>query len=334
MPRLTVIIPALGSVESLERTLLSVLENRPPEAEVLVVLAAPYDDPYHLADEVRFLNAPRGADLLACVNLGCRESSAPLVHVLGCGLEVCEGWAQLAVRHFHNPRVAAVTPLVLDAHDHRQVLCAGLEYLAGGTIRHAARGRAVDELAADMPSATGPWIQAAFYRKSALVDVCGGFDSALGETAAEIDLALRLRHAGLWIVGEPACRLYLPPRARRTPRGWRNGRAAEQIFWRNLPPSGGTAPLVQHAWMVAGETVGGLLRPSGWLQLAGRLSAMLAWGSYRRHWAELNALRARGRALVPAPQKSSTQTRVDRAHPAGHQPAPPTAPPSHTRREP
>jgi hypothetical protein len=46
VPRLSIIIPVLGSSTRLESTLVSVLENRPPDCEILVLLGAPYDDPF------------------------------------------------------------------------------------------------------------------------------------------------------------------------------------------------------------------------------------------------------------------------------------------------
>ena len=41
MPRLAIVIRAVGSIESLEGTLVSVLENRPADCEILVALDKP-----------------------------------------------------------------------------------------------------------------------------------------------------------------------------------------------------------------------------------------------------------------------------------------------------
>ena len=61
MPRLAIIISAVGSIEALENTLVSVLENRPADCDVVVVHSKPYSDPYELKNEVRFVSAPRGS---------------------------------------------------------------------------------------------------------------------------------------------------------------------------------------------------------------------------------------------------------------------------------
>ena len=60
MTRLSIIIPVLGHSTRLDDTLVSVLENRPANCEIIVVHTEPYDDPYDLAGEVRFLEARAG----------------------------------------------------------------------------------------------------------------------------------------------------------------------------------------------------------------------------------------------------------------------------------
>ena len=55
MPRLSCVIPAVGTTQDLETTLVSVLEKRPDDCEIIVVLNESYADPYGLKDEVRFV---------------------------------------------------------------------------------------------------------------------------------------------------------------------------------------------------------------------------------------------------------------------------------------
>ena len=47
-PRLSIVIPSVHGAQALEETLLSVLENRPEQCEVIVALACEYDDPWNL----------------------------------------------------------------------------------------------------------------------------------------------------------------------------------------------------------------------------------------------------------------------------------------------
>ena len=59
MQRLSIIVPLMGDLKRFEDTLVSVLENQPEQSEVVVVLNGPYDDPYDLRSEVKFVEAPR-----------------------------------------------------------------------------------------------------------------------------------------------------------------------------------------------------------------------------------------------------------------------------------
>src|SRR5437016_2690011 len=68
--RLSIVIPVLGNAADLERTLVSVLSNRPRGCEILAVTNTPYPDPYNLSGEVRFLEAGRKAGFVECANLG------------------------------------------------------------------------------------------------------------------------------------------------------------------------------------------------------------------------------------------------------------------------
>ncbi len=207
MPRLACIIPALGSPESLETTLVSVLERRPDDCEVLVVLNVPYADPYNLQGEVQFLQAAANADLISCLNLGIAETKAPIVHLLASGFQVDDAWIERALPHFDDPRVAAVTPAIYDANDHNQLLVAGVGYRRGGR-KSICRTfpQPGDESSLD---SVGPLLQAAFYRRSAL-NAIGKLPTGLGENLADVDLALALRHARWQIELEPKCRVFAP----------------------------------------------------------------------------------------------------------------------------
>jgi len=55
VPRLSIVIPCLGGAAEFDATLVSVLQHRPADCEVLVIHNEPYDDPYALGHEVRFV---------------------------------------------------------------------------------------------------------------------------------------------------------------------------------------------------------------------------------------------------------------------------------------
>ena len=69
MTHLSIIIPAAGPQVSIDDTLLSVLENRPEDCEVILAHPEGYVDPYDLADEVQMISAPTHS-LLGLWNAG------------------------------------------------------------------------------------------------------------------------------------------------------------------------------------------------------------------------------------------------------------------------
>ena len=117
--------------------------------------------------------APGGSDFVACANLGIGATRAPLVHVLAAGCKLADGWADAALKHFDDPRVAAVAPLVLQCGRRERVLAAGIGYSAGGSRRQRRprfkRAQAVGTRRACLAPAAMP----GFYRKSALEAVGG-----------------------------------------------------------------------------------------------------------------------------------------------------------------
>jgi hypothetical protein len=289
VPRLSIIIPVAGNLTSLEDTLLSVLENRPDGAEVLVVLDEPYDDPYELKGEIRFLEAAAGASFVESVNLGISASQAPVVHLLACGCQVTEGWTDQAVAAFDDPAVATVVPLVLTPGESPRVLAAGMTYRPGGVVRTIGRGASPATIVGNPkhPLAAAP--VAAFYRKSAL-ELIGLFSHDVADWLATIDLGLALEQAGFHVVLEPECRIVAAHTLKRPIGAFRQALELERLFWRWGPRGGWTVSLAVHGAMIAAEALGGLvtLKPS---LVAGRLAGLSRIGSHRRQYQRLAQLR-------------------------------------------
>ncbi len=296
MPRLSCVIPVVGSTQDLETTLVSVLEKRPANCEIIVVLGRPYDDPYGLADEVRFVEAI-GSGLLACVNLGIRASRGEIVHVLAAGIEASDDWTEAALRHFDDPEVAAVAPVIRRTARPEQVLAAGVAYDRGGRRKvckafarqSAPTGRARQHH--DISSAIGPTIDAGFYRKTDLAALGGGFSPKVGDELADVDLALVMQQAARKTVVEPRCPLFAERLVAAKPRGFDAGLFGERLFLRNLPVSGWLPAFLLHPLVVIGELVRAVPRGATIANLAGRITAWFRMGDYRRHHQFLKAAR-------------------------------------------
>jgi hypothetical protein len=288
VPSVACIIPVVGYTQGLETTLVSVLERRPDDCEVLVVLNTPYHDPYHLQGEIQILEAPSGAGLIDCVNLGVSSTHAPIVHLLASGLEASPGWIDCAMVHFEDPRVAAVTPLIYERANHERLLAAGVSCRRGGQkVVHRSMPTEAELSWASM----GPMVQAAFYRKSTLEALGGGLPTSVGDNLADVDLSLSLRHVGLRLVLEPDCRVFASSVDEPRPSGFSSGLWSERLYWRHFAETGGLPGLLSHPLVVLNELMHCQPQWKAPAQAMGRLLALCQLRHYRKHRRMLTAFR-------------------------------------------
>jgi hypothetical protein len=293
---------------------LSVLENRPDDSEIVVVLDEAYADPYNLRDEIRFVEAPRGASLAAAINQGVLVSRAPIVHLLLCGARACEGWCDAALERFDDPCVAAVAPLLVDQDRPATILAAGVSYGAGGRIRLLGRGRPAADAAAYQRRIQSPHLVAGFYRQSALGSV-SFFCPDVGDRLTVLDLALGLHQAGLRTVLEPRCRVLAAGDADCRGGPFRRSLELERFFWRYFPRGGWASALLGHTLVLLGESLAGIPRLSTPAQWAGRLVGLLPIGSHGQNRRRLRRLEPCGESsAAPAPPhfRETSPLRIDR----------------------
>ena len=129
-----------GRPAEFDGTLVSVLQNRPADCEVIVAHTDHYDDPYALRGEVHFLHA-QAASIVELLNIALDQTTGDVVHIIGCGLEVREGWTTAALQHFDDPDVACVSPIVND--ESGTLVAAGIRCSLAGTRRVIADSRVV-----------------------------------------------------------------------------------------------------------------------------------------------------------------------------------------------
>ncbi|MFT3920994.1 MAG: hypothetical protein QM778_00525 [Myxococcales bacterium] len=235
----------MGGTAEFDGALVSVLQHRPADCEVLVVHTEPYDDPYNLADEVSFIETS-GNSLIELVNASLDLATSDVLHIVGCGLEATERWTDAALEHFNDPDVAAVSPLVMS--DSGELISAGLSWTLGGNRRVLKNPRIASPGAGTLASQDlGPTLQAAFYRREVLVAL-GGFDIHVGDSLADADLALAIRSLGRAHHAEPAARLIQVGTAPQPAVGkFSTGRASERLFWRYAAGNGVALSLGFHA---------------------------------------------------------------------------------------
>jgi len=278
-PRLSIVIPTPADTAAMEETLVSVLENRPDDCEIVVALGCDYADPWNIRDEVRFVQAPGGSSLVGCVNLGVAASTGEVVHILAAGWRATEGWTDLPLERFEDDDVGAVVPLGVAAEDRDRVVSAGVRSAVGGrridvaadTRWRKARASAALPTGSALPQ--GPALEAGFWRAEVLELVGDGFTTACGDEAADADMAVTLARSGYGVVVEQHARVVAPAVVRGGSRttAFQAGLHAERLFWRS----------------VAGAPLGTLP------MLAGRLVGLVQYGAYVPRYLQLRAVLAR-----------------------------------------
>lgn len=314
-PALSIVVPAPHDAAALEATLVSVLENRPTDCEIVVPLGFDYDDPWGVAGEVRLVPAPPGSGLASCANVGIAASAAPVVHLLAAGWRATPGWTERPLELLGAGDVKAVVPAGVAAEDADAVVAAGIRVSRGGRRvaltprRHAAAARI-------RPAA--PLLEAGFWRAGVLEAAGPGFATTCGDWLADADMATAVGCLPGRVVFAPESRVVCGPQRTR-PRSFTAGLEAERLFWRSLARGGVPLALVAHAIEVVRDAVAAA--PLGTVpMLVGRIAALMQFGDAPARIARLRAARA---AATAAPT-----LRIDGPH-AGV--APPSRVPSESR---
>ena len=264
-PSLSIVIPSHNRADLLRPCLASVRRHAPADTEILVVDdASPEETVRRTAGEftgVHVLRLARRRGFCAAVNAGIRAARHPIVELLNDDTEVSAGWAEAALRHFHNPQVAAVAPLVLrhppaNADGGWRVDSAGDRYFAGGVAGKRGHGQPLHATYLQGGEVFGVSASSAFFRRQALLDV-GAFPEEFGAYFEDVDVSFRLHWAGHRLVYEPASRVwhrgsasYGRPTRRLLEQQSRN---EERVFWRNLPSGDLLRAVPWHAAVLAAK---------------------------------------------------------------------------------
>jgi len=294
--RLSVIIPVVRTLARLEETLVSVLEHKPDDCDVVVVLDEPYADPYGLAGEVTFLQAGPRTSLSQAINLGLNASNAPVVHILPSGNCVHRGWAEAAVPHFLDSRIGAVIPVTLETQRPGHILAAGMGYDQAGQLIYLQRGVCVKETQLCHRTQVLPHFSGGIFRSGSLQAVHGA-DESLGERWVFADLALRLLRAGLVTVLEPHCWVSSDPTLEPSPIGFAAARDAELFFWRWCDRRGTT--LARHLALVTREALAAVPQRQVWPSMIGRIAGFAQRRQDLRNHAEAISQGMNGKHAMP-----------------------------------
>ena len=322
--QLSIVIPAPTDTAALEETLVSVLENRPDNSEIVVVLGCEYGDPWNIREEVRFIKSPAGSSLVGCINLGISSSRGAVIHVLASGWRATPHWTDAPLRQLASTNnVGAVIPLGVSPNDQQRVVSAGIRYSRGGRRVVLSTTGPVNVASFSLPTTASallapvaPTLEAGFWRADVLQLVGPAFSAACGDSAADADIAVSLACSGFSVVVESASRVVAPRPSQ--PRGdaFTAGVHAERLFWRSIAATPVLWSLVLHVLEIVRHAIA--RAPLGTLpMLAGRAIALLQFGAYVPRYRQLRVLRQQA-AMAEQPDAERT-LRLDHPHnPVGH----------------
>jgi len=258
VPRLSIIIPHRND-QQLEETILSVLENRPRDCEIIVAHDGSYDDPYQLSDEVVYVQEEPKSSLVELLNAGLMAACSPVVCTLLDGVVVSANWAELALKRFARPEVAAVAP-------HLQVGRNVVFGIAVDAIHSKAKLRSgrVDSRDA---SAAGPTLAAGFYRRKLLLAL-GGWNDEVSSGSADVELAMLMSELDLICECEPQVVLHAK---------------AETIPSRSSGHTISELAGIAAAYGIASASLGATISSVITAAFTGTVSAALAWSSGLRN---------------------------------------------------
>lgn len=280
---LAIVVPAPAAADQMEETLVSILENRPDDCEIVVALGFRYDDRWGIGEEVRFVQAPVGSGLVTCTNLGIASTASPVVHLLASGWRATPGWTDAAMARMASGDVAAVVPVTVAAEDRDRPVAAGIRVTRGGRRIEIGGRRGSFDPATARPD--GPCLEAGFWRTEVLGVVGPGFAPSCGESHADADMARALAVLGARVELETESRVVAGP-ARRRVAAFTEGLCAERVYWRSLTLRTLPTSFMPHAVEVARHTL--MAGPFGAVPaLVGRAAGFFQYGSMLRRAREL-----------------------------------------------
>ena len=249
VPRLSIIVPHLHDDSALELTLLSVLENRQSDFEILIAHDGGYRDPYSLdQDEAILIESEAGASFTEQLNLAVASACSPAIQVLLPGCVVEPNWCEEALHRLKDKTVSAVCLPVADSSSKEVYLG-----LAGDSLPH----RRITDSAQNV---AGPLLCGGVFRKGTLKNVNGWLEPCPREIA-EVEFALLVSAMDIRIEVAQGATVRAPRRvASGQEAGYEIGRACGQLACAYASIEGGGVVIDSLAQRL-GHLAGGLMSP-------------------------------------------------------------------------
>lgn len=303
--QLSILIPSHNGIGHLERCLPSVHRFAPRNTQIILVDDGSTDGtPDWLKSHfprVSLVLLPNNRGFCHAVNAGLRHVRGDVVELLNNDTEVCANWAEHCLRHFEDPGVGSVAPLVLRMHNPNIIDSAGQQYHVCGWATDRGYGQPLTDKYLTACEVFGPSASSGFYRRAALTHV-GNLLPEFEAYLEDVDLSFRLRSAGHRCIYEPQGRVLHQRSASygqdKTDRVVQLlSRNEEFVWWNNLPLDEMPLGLPLHAAFLVAR----LLRSAAAGRLGpfvrGKMQALRSAGQIRRRRREVRERAAAGRDL-------------------------------------
>lgn len=185
VPRLSLIVPFQRNESALETTLVSILESRTSQDELIIVHAGDYEDPYELSrDEAVVLETEQNSSLAERLNLAVRTACSPIVQVVLPGTILEPDWSEEGLSILDDISVHSVSLAIRDAAAERIIY--GFDETQLPHRRLATSPNAI----------AGPLLAGTMIRRRSLLKL-GGWSELISESLIDLELAMLMRTIGL-----------------------------------------------------------------------------------------------------------------------------------------
>jgi hypothetical protein len=281
VPRLSIIVPHNHDDSGLELTLVSILENRDKDFEVLIAHNGCYSDPYGLdQDEVILIESEPDASFTEQLNLAIASACSPLIQVILPGAVVQPQWCEESIGLMKDKSISAICMPVGNAENNEVYFG-----ISSGSLPHRRVTQSHEDLA-------GPLLCGGVFRKRTLRSIDGWLNASQREIA-EVEFALLTAAMDIEIAIAEEVTIQAPKRvAVGNEAGYEIGRTCGQLACAYASIEG-TGVVIDSVAKRLGHLASGLMSPKtvaerlGWVMgirdrsLVSTIQARLKWRQKR-----------------------------------------------------
>ena len=187
MPRLSLIVPFQCDSQALENTLVSVLELRSPDDELLIVHRGEYQDPYGLqGNEAKVLETPASTSLAEQLNIAVQNVTGDVLQVVLPGTVLEHDWCVDALAGFDE----------LDV----DMIALGVSGSGANSLQYGFEADLIPQRRAtgEASKIAGPLLAGTMIRRSA-IECLGGWNTKIPSDLIDFELCLMAKLLGLQV---------------------------------------------------------------------------------------------------------------------------------------